>query len=220
MPVMTARAMMIRPLVLAGCLALAACGGGEADNLAAIDNGLAGNDVDPALTSALEDQIMVDRNLAGQAHPNQARAPETPVAAQYPAGTGAATRRATAAAGMGEAGATGACSARFDYGEEWARRLPAAFPAYPGWRITEAAGNNHGECRVRVVTFTTGDDWRRVIDFYRGVAQRAGYDAEEQARGEDHVLGGVNARTDGAYYLIVTPTRQGSEVALIVNNGR
>jgi len=217
---MTTRATILRPLLLAGCLALGACGGGEADNLAAIDNGLAGNDIDPALTSALEDEIMVDRNLAGQAHPNQARPPETPVAAQYPAGTGAATRRAAAAAGVSGSGAPGACGARFDYGNQWAQRLPAAFPPYPGWRITEAAGNDHGDCRVRVVTFTTGDDWRRVIEFYRNVARRAGYDAEEQARGEDHVLGGVNERTDGAYYLIVTPKPRGSEVALIVNNGR
>jgi hypothetical protein len=102
----------------------------------------------------------------------------------------------------------------------WAERLPAAFPAYPGGRITEAAGNDHGDCRIRVVTFTTADPWQRVIEFYRGVARRGGYDAEHQARGGDQVLGGVNAATDGAYYLIVTPKAQGSEVALIVNNGR
>lgn len=217
---MSARATILRPLGLAGLLALAACGGGATDNLSALDNSLTGNDADPALTSALEDQIMVDPNLAQQAHPNQARPPETPVQAQYPAGSGARTRRATAAAGVSGRGEPGACGARFQYGMAWAQRLPAAFPAYPGGRITEAAGNNHGDCRVRVVTFTTGDSWQRVIDFYRGVAQRGGYDAEQQARGGDHVLGGVNEATDGAYYLIVTPKTRGSEVALIVNNGR
>jgi hypothetical protein len=222
---MSARAITRSALALAGLVALAACGGGATNNLAALDNSLAGNDADPALTSALEDQIMVDPTLAQQAHPNQARPPETPVQAQYPAGSaaqGARTRRATAAAGVGgDSGREpGACGARFQYGMAWAERLPAAFPAYPGGRITEAAGNDHGDCRIRVVTFTTADPWQRVIDFYRGVVQRGGYDAEQQQRGGDHVLGGVNAATDGAYYLIVTPKAQGSEVALIVNNGR
>jgi hypothetical protein len=206
------------PLALAcsGLLALAACGDGNGNNLAALDNSLAGNDADPALTSALEDQIMVDPNLAQQAHPNQARPPETPVRARYPAGT--ATRRVAEA--VGGRGEPGACGARFQYGAEWANRLPAAFPSYPGGHLTEAAGNNAGDCRVRVVTFTTSDPWQRVLAFYEGVAQRGGYDAERQVRGGDHVLGGVNARTDGAYYLIVTPRPNGSEVALIVNNGR
>ena len=35
----------------------------------------------------------------------------------------------------------------------------------------------------------------------------------------DEILGGTNSGTDGAFYLIVTPTGGGSDVALIVNNG-
>jgi hypothetical protein len=72
---MSARAITRTALALAGLVALAACGGGATNNLAALDNSLAGNDADPALTSALEDQIMVDPTLAQQAHPNQARPP-------------------------------------------------------------------------------------------------------------------------------------------------
>lgn len=214
---MTARATILRPLALAGLLALAACGGGATNNLAALDNSLAGNDADPALTSALEDQIMVDPNLTQQAHPNQARPPETPVQAQYPAGSAANGGRVAAA---GSDHAPAGCAQPFDNNLAWAQRLPAEFPAYPGGRTTEAAGNDHDGCSMRVVSFTTADNWQRVIQFYQGVAQRGGYDAEQQVRGADHVLGGVNPRTDGAYYLIVTPRPNGSEVALIVNNGR
>ena len=101
----------------------------------------------------------------------------------------------------------------------WDSFIGAIERIYPGGRITEAAGNNQGGCSMRVVSFTTSDNWQRVIQFYQGVAQRGGYDAEQQVRGGDHVLGGVNQRTDGAYYLIVTPQPNGSEVALIVNNG-
>ena len=72
-------AILCRSAALAGLFALAACGGGDRNNLAEMDNSLIGNGADPALTSALEDQILVDPNLVQQAHPNTARPPETPV---------------------------------------------------------------------------------------------------------------------------------------------
>ena len=231
---------LFRSAAAGALLALAACGGGaDENNLAALDNALLANGADPALTSALEDQILVDPNLVQQAHPNTVRPPETPVQAQYPAGSaseGSASaeragqpaqprpsgqsrvRRAAAATGSGSD--DGVCADALEHGPQWAGRLPAEFPAYPGGQVTEAAGANTAECRVRVVTFRTADAYQRVLDHYRGLAQRAGFSAEHQRRGADHLLGGVNARTDGAFVVIVTPMERGSEVALIVNNGR
>ncbi len=206
------------------CCSLAACNRGADDNLAAIDNELIANGADPALTSALEDQIMVDPNLNQQANRNAVRPPETPVQAQYPADarpgqSPVRAQRAAAATGAAAAPPSAAsCGAGFDYGPQWAGRMPAEFPAYPGGRVTEAAGNDHGGCRMRVVTFTTADPHNRVLEYYRSLASRAGYSAEQQARGADQVLGGT--RGESAFYLIVTPARAGSEVALIVNNGR
>ena len=64
------------PFALAVLLALAACGGDSANNeLAAIDNELIANSVDPALTMALQDQLSVDPTLAQQSNPNSARPP-------------------------------------------------------------------------------------------------------------------------------------------------
>lgn len=210
-------------LITAALLALAACSRSSDDNLAAIDNELIANGTDPALTSALEDQIMVDPNLVQQSNPNTVRPPEAPVQAQYPAETARHGRQVVAASGQtgsapAPAPSIASCGAPFDYGNQWANRLPAEFPAYPGGRISEAAGNDHGGCRMRVVSFTTADGYGRVIDYYRGLATRAGFSAEQQERGGDQVLGGVSG--ERAYYLIVTPTRGGSDVALIVNNGR
>jgi hypothetical protein len=111
-----------------------------------------------------------------------------------------------------------ACGTNFVYGNEWANRLPAEFPPYPGGRVTEAAGSDRGACHMRVVTFSTGDPYNRVLEHYRSLADRAGFSAEQQVRGGDQVLGGT--RGEAAYYLIVTPTRTGSDVALILNNGR
>ncbi len=217
-----------RFLALTSLLALAACAGSPQNNLAALDNELMGNGQDPALTSALEDQILVDPNLVGQAQPNSARPAEAPMQAQYPAGPdptrpgatagGARVQQASGTSG-GVQGVSG-CGANYRYGPEWANRLPAEFPAYPGGRVTESAGHNDGGCRMRVVTFTTGDPFARVLEHYRSLAARAGFTAEHQRRGADHVLGGTNEGTDGAFYLIVTPVQGGSEVAFIVNHGR
>jgi hypothetical protein len=212
----------LRPaFALAGLLALAACGGSSANNdLAAIDNELIANAVDPALTGALQDQLSVDPTLAQQANPNSARPPEAPVQAQYPADAnpgedGSHTRTA---GGTAPPPSAAACGQGFDYGNEWANRMPPEFPAYNGGHLTEAAGNDHGGCHMRVVSFTTADAPQRVIDNYRGLVTRAGYNAEQQQRGGDQVLGGT--RGESAYYLIVTPQGTGSDVALIVNNGR
>ncbi len=202
MPTRLASALRAAPL--AGLMLLAACSGRS--DVAELDNELLANGADPALTSALEDQILVDPNLVQQANPNSARRPETPVQSQYPAGSAQ-----NAAARMG---------ADLQYGPEWAQRLPAEFAMYPGARLTEAAGSNADERRLRVVTFRTADPHERVIAYYHAAVTRAGYNAEQQRRGADHVLGGINEQSDGAYYLIVTPTNAGSEVALIVNNGR
>ena len=134
-----------RALALAGLLALAACSGGAENNLAALDNELMANGVDPALTSALEDQILVDPDLVQQNQPNSARPAEAPVQAQYPDG--------------GEPARLGAsrCGPDFVRGPEWARRLPREFPLYPGGQVTEAAGVDAGDCQMRVVAFTTAD---------------------------------------------------------------
>ena len=83
-------ALLFRTAAFAGLLALAACNRGDGNNLAEMDNSLIGNGADPALTSALEDQILVDPNLVQQSNPNTVRPPETPVQAQYPADGGGA----------------------------------------------------------------------------------------------------------------------------------
>ena len=192
-----------RPLALAAALALAACSSAGGNDLAALD----GEEVDPALTSALEDQILVDPDLVEQAHPNTVRPPEMPVQAQYPPDANLAD-------------AEEAPCGPFEHGPQWAGRLAAQFPAYPGARQSDAAGNDRGDCSVRIVSFRTGDPYQRVLTFYRGAAARAGFSAQHHVRGADHLLGGVSERTDAAFVLVVTPVEHGSDVSLIVNNGR
>jgi hypothetical protein len=231
-------ATLLRCTAVAAALALAACGPQQKEgNLAGLDNTLVGNDADPALTSALQDQIAVDPNLVNQSNRTAVRPPETPTQAQYPAGqkggeqrqAGGGTLRApepTLAGGgdVGGASASGNCGAsadQFDYNKAWAGRLSPIFPVYPGGRVSDAAGRNQGDCRMRVVTFTTADAPQRVLDFYHNRAVRSGFSSEHQLRGDDHVLGGTSESDGGAFYLIVTPLPSGgSDVSLIASNGR
>jgi hypothetical protein len=197
---------------LAAALPLASCGRGSDDSeLANLDNQIVGNETDPALTSALQDQILVDPTLSQQSNRNAVRSAQSPTQAQYPSGSQMGALRD---------GASGGCGAEFEYAMGWANRLPAAFSVYPGSQVTEAAANNANGCRMRVVTFTTAEAPQRLLDWYRGRAINAGYSAEQQARGGDQVLAGTNPADDGAFYLIVTPRGSGADVALITNNGR
>lgn len=71
--------------VVAMALPLAACGKGDKEqSLAALDAQLTNNAVDPALKSALADQIVVDPRLAGQSNRNAVRAPDRPASAPLP----------------------------------------------------------------------------------------------------------------------------------------
>ena len=233
-------AQSIRFFVMSALVGLAACEQRSPNSeLANLDNQIIANDSDPALTSALEDQILVDPALTQQSNKNTVRPAESPTRAEYPLPSGAAQARGAAAAGSrvgasrqtsARAQAAGAadistaggadCGPGLDYGPVWASRLPAAFAVYPGARLTEAAGNDRGDCRSRVVTFTTNAAPQRVLDHYRLRAASAGYSAEHQIRQGDHILAGTAGQSDNAFYLILTPLRGGgSDVALITNGG-
>lgn len=216
----------LSPLVaaLTAAALLAGCSGSERNEIAEIDNAIIGNDVDPALTSALEDQILVDPELAQQSNRLSVRPAATPPQAQYPAaggaGAGGSDNPMGIRAAQNDSDPGSACGVPFQYGRAWADRLPAAFPPYPGGRLTDAAGADAGNCRMRVVTFKTNDAATRVLDWYHQKAVAAGFAPEHQRRGADHVLAGAQAGADGAFYLIVTPEGSGADVALIANQGR
>ena len=68
-------------------LALAACSGGSGNDG---DDAASANGVDPALASALQDQIMVDPALGQQANGDSVRPPGQPYSGGVPADTVAA----------------------------------------------------------------------------------------------------------------------------------
>ncbi len=212
--------MSLKRQSLAALLALALAGCERTDQATKPDNKSAGAQADPALTSALEDQILVDPALTQQSNKNAVRPPETPAQAQYPAdappraGVAEQARKS-----LWDGNGQGCGNGPFQYDAGWAKRLPPEFAMPAGARLTEAAGHNERGCAMRVVTFSIGAPAERVLDLYRSRALGAGYTAEQQRREGDHVLAGSNGRNGGHYYLIVTPKPNGSDVALIANNG-
>lgn len=204
-------------------------------------------DADPAIKGALQDKIMVDPKLSGQANRNALGPGNSPVDGGVPAiPAGRATAAAEAAAAM-KAGklvkAPGAlpfeensgdtpktigalasqqsrvkCESPLSYDRAWAERLPAAFNVYPRATVREAAGVKDDKCNLRVVNFQTAASLQGVLDYYNTLAIRAGYDTDHRVRGEEHMLGGTNG--DFAYVIFARRDGGMTDVDLIASGGR
>lgn len=229
-------------------LALAGCSGTDTANNTLSDAEL-GNAADPALTGALQDPIMVDPQLGRQANGDAIRPPGQPYSGGVPSDAVAANGEKIDTAGLLKTPApvsgkecpqcvaaresvtlagiaarqknarTRGCAGSLKYSASWAQRLPADLPLYPQARVTEAAGAQ-GNCALRVVSFSAAQPMQTLLDWYYTRAVRAGYSAEHQLDGAQHILGGTRGRDDGAYVLFLTPRKDGgTDVDLVANNG-
>jgi hypothetical protein len=239
-PRLAAPAVMLLPLTLA----LAACEGPAPAN----DSAAADNIADPALTSALQDQIMVDPQLSAQANGDAIRPPSRPASGGVPAddvaangdgigggpllrapaptpvGKGcrncAAARDAVTLGNLAERqqGVQTAGCSQLRYSAAWAQKLPAAIPLYPQARVSEAAGSDAGACHIRVVSFSTAQPMQAIVDWYYTRAVRSGYSAEHQLDGDEHILGGARDKDGGAYVLFLNARKDGGTDVDLIAN--
>jgi hypothetical protein len=228
-------------------LALAACSSNSGNDG---DESASANGVDPALASALQSQIMVDPALGQQSNGDTVRPPGQPYSGGVPADgvaaggavkdgelmhapapvtadknckACAAARESTTLTGLaarqGDARTAG-CAANLQYSAAWANRLPPDLPLYPPAHVSDAAGAETGQCALRVVSFSSPQPMQTMIDWYYTKAVRAGYTAEHQVDGDQHILGGTRDRDSGAYVLFMTARPDGgTEIDLVANNG-
>ena len=239
-------------VLCASALALAACGGKGGTGADQLDNeligGTADNQPDPALTSALEDQIMVDPALTQQSNDHSVRPPGGPVQAPIPPSATVAVppqppvggrmleapAPARVAAGgargaltlgalaeqqaRGRKGANGGCTPNLEYSQAWAQRLPPDVPLYPDAVVSEAAGDDTPGCRIRIVSFSTSASAKAVIDYYYTKAIRSGFGARHLLQQADHILEGARNVDGSAYYLIVAARPAGGSDVDLITN--
>lgn len=232
---------------------ISACGGGPDNQAAAIDdldNQLTANAADPArdpaLRSALRDQIMVDPALVQQANDGAVRPPPQPASGALPpddiatrkgavenaalrsapAATAdcrecAAARRSLTLGALAEAqGTRGDCAANIGYSNDWANRLPRGVTLYPDARVLEAAGADGRGCALRVVSFASAAPMQRLLDWYNTKAGDAGYVAQHKVDGAEHAIAGTKRDGAGAFMAIMRPRKGGgTQVDLMADGG-
>ncbi len=239
-----------RAPALALVLTIVACGKApdnaaalaDLDNSPAQANG-ASSASDPALQSALKDQIMVDPALVQQANADTVRPPaqpesgavppdgvadaahkkETDTVRAAPPASGdckqclAARRVLTLGALAASQGKEAACAANVAYSTSWANRLPKDVPLYPDARVAEAAGADGDGCALRVVSFASAAPMQRLLDWYYTMTSNAGYRAEHGADGAEHVLAGT--KKGAAFLLVLNPRPGGGTLVDLMADG-
>ena len=196
--------MRFQILLAAGALSLmlGGCGGGVKDKaeLDKIDAKLGGKaGADPALSAALEDQIMVDPNLASQANEDSIRPTNEPFQAPVPVDLDAALAPPGQTLGslaeqqmrLSKDKFNG-CSLDVKYSMDFVNRLPADLPLYPKARVAEAAGSDSPTCRLRAVTYSSNEAPQALASFYLALAKNAGFAAKqtkESGRSEERRVG-------------------------------
>lgn len=219
--------MIIRGSFTVFCCAALALGGchhkHQQKSVAELDRELMStNAADPAVKGALQDQIMVDPQLAAQANSHSIRPPDEPYSTPLPpadraqpkAGQAPQTLAQTARSDIAESKA--GCNFAVSYSATWATKLPADLPIYPQGHVNEAAGSDTPTCHLRVVSFTTNAPVASVTDFYMTHGHDAGYAPSQSG---DTIRG---TRTkDGAMIVITIGNTNGggSAVDIVTNAG-
>jgi hypothetical protein len=225
--------MMIRvqnlAILMASSLLVCACGGGNSKSeLDELDNKLGGKgNVDPALAAALEDQIMVDPQLASKSNEDSIRPPNEPYSASVPAGevvpNGVARQTlGTLAAQQAQIAKDkfAGCSLDVAYSIQWANRLPLELPLYPKARVGEAAGSDYQGCNLRVASYTAPAPPRSVAGYYLNLAKRSGYRESVSSDGQGQMVSGWRPSDGAAFYATLHAAGTGTNVDLVTNRGR
>lgn len=217
---------------LALILALSGCGGAQPDKaeLDTLDERLGGKTgADPALSQALEDQIMVDPTLSQQSNEHSIRPPNAPLQAPIPPDALADAANANPGETLGARAAeqAGAAKDRFvgceldvAYSVQFSNRLPADLPLYPKAQVQEAAGSDTPGCQLRAVTFTAAAAPKTLADYYMILGKRGGFDARVGIVADGTMVSGVRASDGAAFYVTLQSAGNGTSADLVSNRGR
>jgi hypothetical protein len=217
------------PASLALLLVLTACGSDKDAELEKIDQQLtAKKNTDPAVNEALEGQIMVDPSLSSQSNEHSVRPANQPNAGALPLADGArsTSNPGQTLGGIAEEQARIAqenfvgCQLDVSYSMDFAAKAPADLPLFPKGRVTEAAGSDTANCKLRAISYVAPSATAELVSYYGGIAKAAGYSFGDKMAGENHIVTGKRAADGAAFYAILTPAGTETSVDLVANNGR
>lgn len=200
---------------------------------------------DPAMSKALDEQIMIDPDLVDQNMASSAiniSSPDGSLPTNETGPQALADARAAALieiggpgkmlkapepaseglpAGAGAAAAS-KCAVEAEDTMQWAARMPPAFPVYPHGAVqqasgTDASGTDALDCALRIITFITPVPGGEVIDYYYTRAMRAGFSAHRVRDGEEDILSGDKG--SAAYKLSVKDAGSGATKVELVTRG-
>lgn len=212
--------------IVALALAVSACGGSDKAELDKLDSKLGGGkgDADPALTAALEGQVMVDPKLAGQSNQDGIRPANSPYGSPIPKGEKAGGGQTLGSIAAQQAKLSkdkfNGCSLDVEYSAQWSTRLPADLPLHPTAKVTEAAGSDYQGCSLRAVSYTVAQPTKAMGEYYTGIAKRAGYRTTITAEGQGSMVSGWRPSDGAAFYVILQPSEGGTSADLVSNRGR
>jgi hypothetical protein len=178
------------------------------------------NAADPALKGALEDQIMVDPQLAAKANAHSIRPPDEPYSTPLPPTEKRALKDGSTPQTLGQTAQSSinapqaGCNFAVAYSTAWVTKLPSDLPIYPQGHVTEAAGSDTPTCHLRVVSFTSNAPAASVADFYMTHGRDAGYAPSQSG----DTVRGTRAKDGAMFVITIAPTRAGGSQTDIVSN--
>ncbi len=200
-------------------LALVSCSDNDSEqqNLDQLDEQLTQTDGDPAVEGSMDEQILIDPELAGGS-------------GDYKSGDGSAvdlsgTKLMSAGKPVSmseeeldiDCEGDGKCNEALEQDLAWAGRMPKAFTVFPNARLQGAAGIDNGDCNIRGARFVTANDLSEVVDYYYTRAKKAGYTAEYIQQGNVRALGGTRKKDDTAYLITFTKANDGTTVDIVAS---
>lgn len=178
-------------------------GANHAASLPTADGSIPRPDSGPEAAAAARDEALA--LIGGGAALRRAPAPERVEGDLPPQAALSVASRAAVTPGGSD------CAAQAQFGAVWAARMPEAFPVYPRGAVHEAAGSDSGQCRLRVVNFTTPVSLSDVLDFYYTRAIVEGFTVQRIMQGSDNVLGGVR---QGRSFMVFARSAAGGQTSV------
>ncbi|WP_246543782.1 hypothetical protein [Novosphingobium profundi] len=105
------------------------------------------------------------------------------------------------------------CTAKLDFSNTWAAKLPKELPVYPRGAVQEAAGIDKDGCAMIVVNYATAMSPSDVLSFYYTLADKVGYTAQVARAKGQYAIGG---RKGGKAYVVYV-NKVGSSAVTEVN---